>query len=708
MPAKKKIPKVYLDFETRSHCDLRTRGAHIYSEDKTTDILAVGFMFEDMKKPEVVGAWQYVQLERLMKFAESGGRIVAHNAPFEFLIWNNVGVKKYGWQPLTLEQMDCTMARAYAMALPGSLDGASSAVGIKAKKDAAGHRLMMKMSQPAVYTRGKSGPEWHETPEQLERLFEYCAQDIVVTRELDSRLLALSPSEKEIWILDQKINNYGVQCDTKAVDLCIKLVEVEQKRLDEAMREATNNRVATTRAHIQMKAWIQEQVPLLDVEGVAKDDVLHLLDYPLLPPVARQALQIRQEAAKSSTKKLQAMAFRSDYRGRMRGLFQYHGSSTGRWAGRAIQPQNFPRPTLEQEQIEFLFDEVIHKANSVDELRENILMFHDRVLDTISSCLRGFICSRGDRELLTADFNAVEARVIAWLANEERVLKLFREDGEVYKDAAKDIFTVPIESVTKQQRLVGKVAILALGYQGGVGAFQTMARGYNITMAPAFDSIWDAAPQARRDYAVKRWNADGKRAGIEKREWLASELTKLAWREANPNIVAYWTLVEKAAATAMRLPNTPIHLGPDLPSVTFIQRGSFLFCKLPSGRNLCYPYPEMQVKDTPWKEKKKMLTYMAEDSKSHKWVRKTAYGGLLAENITQAIAADLLRNAIKNCVEEKYAVVLHVHDEIAAEVPIGIGRSVEEFNKLVVKLPKWAQGLPLKAEGWMGRRYRKD
>lgn len=341
------------DFETRSTIDLKTQGAELYARHPSTDILCFGFKFDDeptelIKKSEPLP-------QRVFSHIQSGGLFVAHNAPFELAIWNHTCAKKYGWPILKPIQTHCTMAMAYAMALPGSLEKASAAMGIDQQKDMAGNRIMLQLSQPREVTPWGEEIWWDEVQfaEKYSRLYEYCKQDINVEAELYKRLMKLSASERRIWLLDQEINQRGIQIDISAAKKAMALVEFEQDRLNKEMNRLTGGEVKTCTANLSLASWIREQgVP---TEGVAKDDVNKLLSQEI-PAKVRMALRLRQEAAKSSTAKLKAMLVRADENGRIRGIFQYHGAGTGRWAGRGIQPQNFPRPSIEQEEIEQVFN----------------------------------------------------------------------------------------------------------------------------------------------------------------------------------------------------------------------------------------------------------------------------------------------------------------------------------------------------------------
>ena len=702
----------HIDFETRSIVDLKKAGLDIYAKHCTTDALCMAYCLD--KGP--VKLWIYGQpFPKELK----NQKIAAHNASFECYIWNFVCVPKYGWPPLPLANCDCTMIRGYSMGLPGHLANAAMAAGLKMQKDLKGQRVMLQLCKPrngpleTCYNCHGSGVyknatceacvEFYEpttAPEKFKILYTYCKQDIFVEREYDSRILPLSKSERALWELDQRINYRGVYVDRPAILKAIGIVDLEKKRLNDLMQKATKNQVATCNASISLKDWLntfdlykgavyskdgppsklkgeKEEGKLKwykgekkKVQGVGKDVMLDLLEMKL-PAACRKAIEIRQEAARSSTAKLVAMINGASPDGRVRGCFQYYGAaSTGRWAGRRIQFQNMVRPTIKQDEIEQIADRLADPTMNVEDVRSYINIFHGAPTTRIADCLRAMIIAPPGKKLIAVDFSSIEGRGLAWLAGEEKKLTIYRGHGKVYEASACAIYGLTnLDDVNEGQRLVGKVAELACGYQGGVGAFQSMSKVYGLKITDA-----------------------------------KADQIKKAWRIENAAIVRYWYDVERAAINAVKYAGEKFAVGPVGRKVVFLKRGSFLFCRLPSGRAICYPYPKMARVKTPWGEMKNALTYKGDEN--FQFVTKVAYGGLIVENITQAMCRDLLAEAMFRVEPAGYPIIMHVHDEIVSEVDKDFG-TVEQVKKIMTQVPEWAKGMPIEAKGWVGKRYRK-
>lgn len=667
---------LHIDFETASPCDLKAEGLARYAEEIATIWHCLAFAFDD-EPPELVtpADWLFSPaFERVLDHVAAGGLVYAHNAPFELAIWNLICVPSLDWPRLDPSNVRCTMAMAYAMALPGALENAAPALGIEQRKDAAGKRVMLLLCKPR-----EDGRLWQpaDDPAKFQILYDYCKQDVVVERALHARMLELAPNEQRLWVLDHQINQRGVAVDLAGVDAAIKLVESEKARLNAEMLKATGGVVGSCTEVQLLVKWIRLQG--VEMKGLAKADVIDALadNLEAVPAHVRRVLELRQEAAKSSTAKIAAMRERANADGRIRGIHQFHGANTGRWAGRGVQTQNLPRPRGTMGP-----SDVNDAIGSMGDLAY-IDMMYGPVMDAISDCVRGLFIAPPGKDLIALDFSAIEARVLAWLANEQRVLDIFNTHGKIYEHAAAGIYRVAMELVTKAQRQIGKVSVLALGYGGGVGAFQSMAKNYGVKV-----------PDAEADEIKK------------------------AWRAVHPFIVNYWELIETAAMNAVYTGS--VHTaGRHGRHVSFKVDGSFLWCRLPSGRTLCYPYPEIREVTTPWGAQKDALTYMTviegkktkcleDPAAKGPWQRISTYGGSLAENVTQAVARDLLAEAMMRFAQRGANIVMHVHDEIVIEVPEDApSDTVESYEKLMSVLPAWAAGLPVTAEGWRAKRYRK-
>lgn len=652
---------LHLDFETRSTVDLRKTGSDVYSRDPSTEIICVGLAWNN-DRPRIMRAQNAFPF--IKKCIDRGDMLVAHNARFEIDIWNNSCTKKHGWDPISADLFTCTMTLAFSMGLPGSLNDASAAVGIEIGKDMEGHRVMMQLCKPRDTIKGD--PIWwteKEHPEKYQKLYKYCAQDVEVERFLFKRLRQLNPLEKKIWVVDQKINDRGIGVDVKAAKEALDIVEHEKTRLNNLMAKVTRGSVPTCTSNTALLRWLNSLGIVSD--SVDKASLSNILKRSGLYSEVRTALLLRREAAKTSTSKLKSM-LEAQHEGRIRGTLQYHAAATGRWGGRKIQPQNFKRPDLKQEEIEEVFKILHNTKTSTKDKTDEIGLFFGQPMNVISSCLRGFLIPKEGCDYIGCDFKAIEAVITAWVAREECLLKLFRDREDPYIDAASSIYACAKEQIDSTRRQVGKVAVLSLGFGGGKGAFQLMAKGYGIKVSD--------------DEAEK---------------------IKKAWRAKNPNVVSTWYALENAAIKAIRT-GERVSVG----KVSYKKNGSFLLCTLPSGRDIVYPYPKLELKDTPWNEKKTAITSMWVSSKSRKWERRTLWYGILMENVVQGIARDVLVNALMNFEGAGYETVMHVHDEVLLEVEKGVS-SPSTVENIAVMSPQWGPDIPIDAEAWRGVRYQK-
>lgn len=339
---------LHIDFETRSAADLRKVGAHKYADDPTTDVwcLALAMDGEDVVLLPHENRMSPLAIGSITRYVEQADEIVAHNAAFELAIWNRLCVPRYGWSPLPLGKMRCTMAQALAMSLPGSLDGAAKAVDSPVEKDDAGHRLMLKLCRP----RKRDPLTWWDDPAEIAHLYEYCRQDVRAERELDKRLLRLSPPEMETWRLDQKMNDRGFAVNVHAASVFAQVAELEKNRLKGKTAEASIGFVEKPSQVEAIRRFVTAHG--IEADNLTAATIKDLLARDDLPGHVRDLLLSRQEFAKATSAKFKAAVTRACDDGRVRGALQYHGAGTGRWAGRGLQPQNLARPMLPQSEID--------------------------------------------------------------------------------------------------------------------------------------------------------------------------------------------------------------------------------------------------------------------------------------------------------------------------------------------------------------------
>jgi DNA polymerase bacteriophage-type len=697
---------VHADFETRSLIDLKKRGLDVYANHASTEPLCLAFAFDD-EAPELRVPAQFSprsgHVAHLLDHVASGGIFYAHNAQFEYTIWNRVCVPRYGWPPLKLEQMRCTMAMALAMGFPGKLEELMSALRLDERKDMAGHRVMQQVSRPrkkpaedCPHCRGEgiffgdvcSCVVWWEDAGKLETLYAYCVQDVVSERAAHRHLRELSDYEQRVWVVDQKINHRGVAFDREAAVAALEVVDDERQRLNERVFDLTGGAVATCTNAKAITAWLNDQG--VSTDSVAKAEVIALLEDDDLPANAKAVLQLRQEAGKSSLAKLDKALAVLGAGDRLRFTKQYHSATTGRWGGRGVQLDNLVRPPkwmkAPELQDEVLRNLVKHRA------AQYVDMMYGAPMDVLTYCIRAFFIASRGKNLIAPDFSNIEGRVIALLAGEEWKLDAFREadDGlgpEVYVLTYARCFNVPVEQVDDYMRQIGKVCELALGFGGGVGAFQAMARVYNVKIEDA-----------------------------------QADVAKNLWREQHPNVVKWWYALEKAAINAVMTGNQ-FEAGAEGVAIKFRYLDNHLWARLPSGRVLCYPFAEVRTLPAPWGQEKETLTFMAvpgddpkarsrtvyDASNSNRWMRHKTYGGSLAENFVQAASRDLLADALVRLEDRGFETVMHVHDEAVIEVDADAPDSVQAaIERLMCQLPPWAAGLPLHSKAWRGSRYRKD
>lgn len=710
-----------IDFESRSTLPLNKTGVYPYAAHPTTDILCMAYAFDDEPvelwtpeaqswEPSPDSDWFLLNgpikslfiPERVVQHIISGGEVRAWNAQFERIMWNEIMAKRYGFPPLTIEQTFDTAADAAALALPRALGKAAVVLGLDVEKDMEGRKLMLKMCKPrkikawrvtcvngctdgpyvksqapktcqvwgcgadidpeGFYESGLKTVIWWDTPEMRHDLGEYCKRDVEVERAVGKRIRKLPAAEREVYVLDQRMNDRGVMIDVPLVHAAEEIVAEGVYRANIELAEVTSGEVGSVTKVADLTRWLQYQG--LDIDNVRKDTLRDALAGDDLPEDVRAAMVIRTEAGKTSNAKLASMLHASCDDGRARGLLLYHGAGPGRWSGKLIQPQNFPRPSVKD--IESYIPWVM------DGLYDVIDMEHPPTV-VVSSMLRSMLRAAPGHRFMAGDYSQIEARVLAWLAEQEDLVELFARGGKVYEEMAAFIYGMLVEEIENpsEERQVGKNSILGGGFQMGWERFQA---------------------QVKEQTGIEISDEDAKKAIN-------------GYRTKNFKIKAFWPAINQAAMEAVRNPGKVTTVGRN-GCIRYVVRGQFLWCQLPSKRFLAYAKPDIREKTVPWGGTRPALTYMGVDSTTRRWRRHSTYGGHLTENVVQATARDIMVHGLMNLEREGYRPLLTVHDEVICETPDGHG-SVAELEQLMIDPPAWADGLPTAAEGWEGARYRK-
>jgi DNA polymerase bacteriophage-type len=649
-----------IDIETYSSIDLKGAGVYRYTEAQDFEILMFAYSLND-QPVEIIDLAQGERLPTHILYALTDPNVLktAHNANFE-----RVCIRKFFKTHLPVDQWECTMVRGTMVGLPGSLEDAGKVLKLQVQKDSVGKALIRYFSIPCKPTKVNGGRTRNlpiHDPEKWNQFKGYCIKDVEVEQGIRNKLLFfdIPKTEKILWRMDQEINDKGIYVDPVLVQNAIKIDKIHKERLTKEAVELT--KLENPNSVQQLKDWLTEATGE-EITALRKTDIPDLLDR-FDQGTIKRVLELRQELSKTSVKKYVALTKALCKDGRVRGLLQFYGASrTGRWAGRIVQPHNLPRNEMEDLDIA----RNLVRDGDIDSL--DILF--DSVSDCLSQLIRtAFIATPGSR-LIPADFSAIEARVLAWLAGEKWRLNVFNTHGKIYEASASQMFKVPIEQVTKGSvlRQKGKMCELALGYQGGPAAIIRIEIGNNT-------------PKNKRIPE--------------------NELPKLVkmWRNANPNIVRYWKTVENAAlecvetGQAVSIPH----------GIKFVKEKGILFIELPSKRRLSYLKPQLK----PNKFGGMSLFYEGVDQDTKKWGLQQTYGGKLVENIDQAIARDLLGEAMIRLKNANYDIVLHVHDEIVPDMPDGKG-SKKEIDAIMGTPIPWAKGLPLKADSYETLYYKKD
>ena len=673
-----------VDIETYSSVDIAKAGAYAYAESPDFEILLIGYRMDD----EPVKVIDLTKVN-LAYGNHTDGQVMAsaqkkvlkeYHAEFYDAILNPEYVKTaynanfertclaaYLKEPMPSEQWRCTAVHAATLGLPGNLAGVGAALGLPEdkQKDKIGKSLVNYFCKPCKPTKVNGGrtrnlPE--HAPEKWAQFIEYNRQDVVTESAIRDMITKypILKSEQELWNLDQRMNDNGVRLDMDLAEKIIRYDEVYHERLIQEARAITG--LDNPNSLSQLKAWYLKQYNL-QVSSITKDTIPEIItrlkdmSYLMDTQPGIRMLEIRQELGKTSTKKYTAMTEAVCRDSRLRGILQFYGANrTGRWAGRIVQVHNLPQNKIP--------DLGLARELVKEERFEDLECLFGGVPFVFSQLIRtAFIPSERCR-FVVSDFSAIEARVIAWLADEEWRLEVFRTHGKIYEASASQMFHVPIENIKKGSRLrqQGKVAELALGYGGSFGAIKAMDKGGSIP--------YDEIPMLVAN-----------------------------WRKSNPKICSFWRTTESAAKTAIREHRT-VKIRHRL---AFSYINGILFIKLPSGRKLAYY--DARIEDY---EGKESITYAGVEQNTKRWGRLETWGGKLVENIVQAVARDCLAETMKKVSAAGYRIVMHVHDEIIVDVPLEDKDALKKITEIMKISPEWAEDMPLRGDGYETVFYKKD
>lgn len=666
----------------------------------------------------------------LLAHIEEGGEVVAHNAAFERVIWNWVIRARYcpHWPELKIAQQDCTMARGLALALPAGLDQLGRALKMPVDKDKDGHRLMMQMCKPRRI-EPNGDVVWWDDRERVDRLKLYCRIDREVETNIDGGIPKLSPEERKVWELDQTINDRGVMIDVASVSRALNIVEEAVKRADDRMWWLTDGEVKKCSEAAKIVKWLNARG--IPCESVAKGEVeeIVLKASVMGDDLAEEVIHLRRAAAKTSTAKFKAMLNSVCSDGRVRGTLAYHGAATGRWAGRIMQPQNFLRFDAEELPDVMMVIDLLALEKSAKEIVDAIEMIIGPALEAVAKCMRAMLTAAPGKKFVSGDFSNIEGRGAAWIAEERWKLDAFRafDQGvghDLYNLSYARSFGIDVETMPKKSfmRQIGKVQELALGYQGSVGAYVTMAAGYGLKPRAVADTAKTAIDPEEWHRTWLRYSDEDSR-GLDQYVWTGVKCVVNAWRAAHPNIVQAWWDLQDAAIAAVGTPGLKV---PVLGArVQYLAANGFLYCRLPSGRVICYAKPRLvrkiqmpakaaydapgiggEIVHYPAREAtyKYAVEYDATNSYTKRWEAHSLYGGLQFNNVVQGLARDKLVASMFRLEAAGYPLVLTVHDENVSEVDEMFG-SAAEYAAIMGEEDEWCPGMPTAVGAWEDRRY---
>lgn len=658
-----------VDIETYSDRDISKTGAYAYAESPEFTILLIGYKLDTDESVTVIDLSDYptkTEAEDYLnmcypEFFEAlmSDEVIktAYNANFE----RTCLARYFGEMPP--QQWRCTMIKAATLGLPGSLAEVGAAIGLPEDKQklATGKALINYFCKPCKPTKANGGRTRNlpaHAPDKWKLFMEYNSQDVVAEEAIGERLSrfdTITPFEQKLWDFDQRMNDRGILIDTVMAQKILDYDQFNREKLMQEARQLTG--LDNPNSLAQLKDWLNNMG--LPMQSVTKETVDAALALQYIPDNVRRMLEIRKNLGKTSTAKYASMkeAVCADHR--LRGILQFYGANrSGRWAGRIVQVHNLP-------QNKFPDIDYCRELADAGDFETMELLFGDLPFAFSQLIRTAFIADEGCT-FLVSDFSAIEARVIAWIADEEWRLEVFRNGGDIYCASASQMFHVPVEKhgINGHLRQRGKVAELALGYQGGFGAMKRM-------------DTTGAIPEDEIPAIIHNW------------------------REASPNICKLWNLYEAAAKTCIKERRTikTKH------GVEFSYTEGVMFIKLPSGRKLSYWKAGVEELD----DGREHITYMGVNQETKKWGRTETYGGKLVENVVQAIARDCLAEVMLKVEEAGYDIVMHIHDEIVVDVPDEkLDKAKADISAIMSEAPAWAPGLPLRGDGYTTKHYKKD
>lgn len=758
---REKPPKATIDFETRSACDLLTAGAYVYARHISTQVLCMAYKLGDgptklwHRAHPKVGIAQSPFPQDLADWVAAGKIVEAHNSGFELYVWNAAFRREFPeFPPLFQDNMLCSAAKAAQYSLPRSLEDACNAMRTAVRKDMDGKKVMLRVSKPKgevtadMLSKVELGLlsvndlPWNEDPNDLRTTWVYCTDDVNAEHSLSESLRDMRPREIEFWRMDQRMNARGVMCDVAGATMALDLATVAADELNGRLREITGGAVPKGSSRIKLRKWANDNgFPILNTQADHIEEMLLALKGKVHPAIV-EAMHICMDVNRTSTSKYKQMLAQVSADGRIRDMMLYYGAArTGRWSGKGVQPHNFLRGFSKE--MELAWKWIMHADSEI------LSFLFGSAMKALSKATRGALIASPGRDLMVADYAAIEARTLLWLAEDHDGLGVFHRDEDTYLVMARDIYADSPDHVEfcrlvdeykanpKNKELVGlikkkyplerqlgKKAILGLGYQMGAEKFDDECQAEGIDMPRKF----------------------------------FAKVVKTYREKTFPLVESLWSDTEAAAVSAIQNPGRQY----DVRMVSYKMHGNFLHCRLPSGRLLAYHFPTVSMsrsitwqavsdktgKDATirirvkpnenmsacWKraqinarlgqktikdakdfdvQDKPAIFFSGQDQKTKQYIRMTTYGGSLVENNNQATARDFLAEAMLRCdlapEAADYDMLLSVHDELIAEVDKDKG-DVGEFEALMAADPDWVDPeyrCPIKAEGWRGERYRK-